>query len=53
MIKVCYRCHKPLEEIEPLADESQIIRGICDDCLKLETIEVQQAIKLLRIAGRI
>ena len=53
MVKVCYRCHKPLGEIEPLNDPSEIIRGICEDCLKMETLEVQQAIKLLKKAGRI
>ena len=53
MVKICYRCFKPLGVIEPLDDESEIIRGICENCLKLETIEVQRAMKLLRDAGRI
>jgi hypothetical protein len=53
MIRVCYRCRKPLGEIEPLNDPSEIIQGICEDCLKLETIEIQHAVKRLKDAGRI
>lgn len=53
MVRVCYRCHRPLGEIEPLEDTREVKKGICEDCLKMETIEVQRALKLLRDAGRI
>jgi hypothetical protein len=41
-----------LGEIEPWEDIKEVKRGICEDCLKLETIEVQRALKFLRDAGR-
>jgi len=40
-----------LGEIEPFDDESEIIKGICEDCLKMEKIEVQQAMKYLNDVG--
>ena len=42
----CYRCRKPLDgDVE--------IKGICDDCLKLESIEVQRAFRKLKEANTI
>ena len=39
----CYRCQKPL-------DDDVEIKGICEDCFKLESIEVQRAFRKLKEA---
>lgn len=53
MIEVCYRCFKPLQEVEPIKDRTEVRKGICENCLKLESPEVQRALKQLREAGTV
>lgn len=42
----CYRCRKPL-------DDYVEIKRICEDCLKLESVEVQRAFRKLKEANTI
>jgi hypothetical protein len=53
MIDLCYHCFRPLQEVAPLEDPREVRKGICDDCLKLESPEVQQALKWLTEAGTV
>ncbi len=53
MIEVCYRCFKPLREVAPLEDVREVKKGICEDCLKLEPVGVQRALKRLIEAGTV
>jgi len=50
MIRICYKCKTIMGEKEPLEDKSET-HGLCEDCFKLETIEIQRALKKLRDAG--
>jgi len=53
MIEVCYRCLKLLQEVAPIEDRTEVKKGICGDCLKLEPVQVQRALKKLMEAGTI
>lgn len=53
MIEVCYRCFKRLQEVAPIEDRTEVRKGICDGCFKLESLDVQRALKQLRKAGTI
>ncbi len=54
MIRICSSDHhvgiRIFGEKEPLEDKSET-HGYCDECFKLEKIEIQRALKKLREAG--
>lgn len=54
MIRICYGKHhvgdRKIGEKPPYEDKSET-GGLCDECFKLEKIEIQRALKKLRDAG--
>lgn len=54
MIRICYGEHhqgdRKMGEKPPF-ESNEETHGLCDECFKLETIEIQLALKRLRNAG--